>query len=126
MLYGWTSAPPLRWIIPEQGKGKPSFVCIKTSILAAGRKKQVETIDLISQMTNVVVAKEGVRPSEKKTAVLFLSGYIRNGFETCITEKKPTFPKQITLEAEDWRGVSTDGTNGAALKADFNEKIAAA
>ncbi|MBD5084832.1 MAG: hypothetical protein HDT33_07165 [Clostridiales bacterium] len=95
----------------------------KASILAAERKKREETIDLIGQMTNVIVAKEGVRPSEKKTAVSFLSSYIRNGFETYITEKKPTFPEQITLEVEDWRGVSTDGTNGAALKTDFEQHM---
>lgn len=95
----------------------------KAAILEAERKKREETIDLIGQMTNVIVAKEGVRPSEKKTAVSFLSSYIRNGFETYITEKKPAFPEQITLEIEDWRGISTDGTNGAALKADFERHM---
>lgn len=95
----------------------------KASILEAERKQKEETIDLISQMTNVIVKKEGVRPSEKKTAVSFLSSYIRNGFKSYITEKKPAFPNQITLEMEGWKGTTTDAENGAALKADFEQHM---
>ncbi len=95
----------------------------RASILEAERRKREETIDLIGQMTNVIVTKEGIRPSEKKTAVSFLSSYIRTGFESYITEKKSDFPEQITLEIEGWCGASRDGTNGAALKADFERHM---
>lgn len=95
----------------------------KASILEADQRQKEETIDLIGQMTNVIVKKEGVRPSEKKTAVSFLSSYIRNGFENYITEKRSAFPEKITLAIEDWKGTSADGANGEALKADFERHM---
>lgn len=95
----------------------------KASILEADRKKTEETFDLISQMSNVIVQKEGVRPSEKKTAVSFLSSYIRSGFENYITEKKSAFPQAVTLEIEDWKGTARSGADGAALKADFEQHM---
>lgn len=91
----------------------------KAAVLAADRRRTEETIDLIGQMTNVIVKKEETRPSEKKTAVSFLSSYIKNGFENYITEKKSDFPQQITLQIEGWSGTTTDGSNAAALKVEF-------
>jgi uncharacterized protein YoxC len=96
----------------------------KAYILAENQKRKEETIDLIGQMTHAIVKKDGVRPSEKKTAVSFLSSYIRNGFQSYITEKKPSFPQTITLQVEDWQGTTLDGTNGAALKEDFEQYMA--
>lgn len=91
----------------------------KAAVLAADRRRTEETIDLLGQMTNVIVKKEKTRPSEKKTAVSFLSSYIKNGFESYITEKKLDFPQQITLQIEGWSGTTTDGSNAAALKMEF-------
>lgn len=96
----------------------------KAYILESERRQTEETIDLIGQMTNVIVQKEGSRPSEKKTAVSFLSSYIRGGFERYITEKKESFPQTVTLEIDGWKGASRDGTDGAALKADFQRYMA--
>lgn len=96
----------------------------KAYILESERRQTEETIDLIGQMTNVIVQKEGSRPSEKKTAVSFLSSYIRGGFERYITEKKESFPQAVTLEIDGWKGASRDGTDGAALKADFQRYMA--
>lgn len=96
-------------------------VAAKASILAADRRRKEETIDLIGQMTNVIIRKDNVRPSEKKTAVSFLSSYIKSGFENYITEKKDTFPQQITLEIEGWRGEAVNSASSAALKADFEQ-----
>lgn len=96
----------------------------KAYILESERRQTEETIDLIGQMTNVIVQKEGSRPSEKKTAVSFLSSYIRGGFERYITEKKESFPQAVTLEIDGWKGTSRDGTDGAALKADFQRYMA--
>ena len=95
----------------------------KASILEADRKRTEDTIDLVTQMTNVIVKKESVHPSEKKTAVSFLSSYIRNGFESYITEKKPDFPDQITIKVEDWIGTSSDGANAATLKSNFEQHM---
>ena len=38
-------------------------------------------------MTRVIRSEGDVSPSEKKTAVSFLRGYISQGFNTYITEK---------------------------------------
>ncbi len=95
----------------------------RASILSADQRLAEETIDLIGQMTNVIIEKENVRPSEKKTAVSFLSSYIRSGFTNYITEKKASFPQQITLEIEDWRGAAVDSGSNAALQADFERHM---
>ena len=95
----------------------------KASILEADRRRTEDTIDLIGQMTNVIVKKENTRPSEKKTAVSFLSSYIRSGFENYITEKKTSFPEKITIQIEDWAGTTVDGTNTTALKTEFEQHM---
>lgn len=95
----------------------------KAAILEADRKKTEETIDLVAQMTNIIVKRENTSPSEKKTAVSFLSSYIRGGFGKYITEKKPAFPQQITLNVEDWSGTTTDGSNAATMKDEFERHM---
>jgi hypothetical protein len=95
----------------------------KASILEADRKRTEETIDLLSQMTNVIVKKEGSKPSERKTAMSFLGSYIRSGFSQYITEKKASFPTQISLEVNGWTGTTTDGSNVAALQADYAQHM---
>jgi len=95
----------------------------KAAILEADKKKTEETIDLVAQMTNIIVKRENASPSEKKTAVSFLSSYIRGGFGKYITEKKPTFPQQITMEVEDWSGKTTDGSNATTMKDEFGRHM---
>lgn len=87
----------------------------KQSVLEADRKRTEETIDLVSQMTNIIIKRKDARPSEKKTSVSFLSTYIRSGFQKYIQEKKTDFPQQITLKVDSWSGVTTDGANAEAL-----------
>ncbi|MCF0187384.1 MAG: hypothetical protein HUJ98_12975 [Bacteroidaceae bacterium] len=94
-------------------------VAAKKAIIEADRKRTEETIDLIGQMTNVIVKKDSSSPSEKKTAVAFLSSYIRNGFTKYITEKKPSFPDKVTIKVEDWKGTSIDGLNESTLETSF-------
>ncbi len=95
----------------------------KASILEADSKKIEETIDLIGQMTNVIVKNNTAMPSEKKTAVSFLSNYIRGGFESYITEKKQSFPQQITLDVDGWTGTVTDSSSAATLKGSFEQHM---
>lgn len=87
----------------------------KQSVLEADRKRTEETIDLVSQMTNIIIKRQNARPSEKKTSVSFLSTYIRSGFQEYMTEKRPSFPQQITLNVDTWSGMTTDGENADAL-----------
>ncbi len=91
----------------------------KRSVLEADRKRTEETIDLVSQMTNIIMNKEDAHPSERKTSVNFLSSYIRSGFQEYMAEKKPAFPKQITLNVDSWSGISTDGANTAELHCSY-------
>lgn len=87
----------------------------KRSVLEADRKRTEETIDLVSQMTNIIIKRQNARPSEKKTSVSFLGTYIRSGFQEYMAEKKPNFPQQITLNVDTWSGMTTDGENADAL-----------
>lgn len=90
----------------------------KRSVLESGRKRTEETVDLVSQMTNII-QREDARPSERKTSVSFLRSYIRNGFQEYITEKKAQFPQQITLNIDSWNGTSSNGNNGDILHRDY-------
>lgn len=87
----------------------------KRAVLEADRKRTEETIDLVSQMTNIIIKRQDARPSEKKTSVSFLSTYIRSGFQEYVTEKKSDFPQQITLNVDTWSGTTADGENADAL-----------
>lgn len=91
----------------------------KAAVLEASRKRTEDTINLVDQMTNVIVHAEDYRPSERKTAVSFLSSYIRSGFESYVTEKKETFPKAVTLEVDSWKGTAHSGADAEAKKAEF-------
>lgn len=95
----------------------------KRSVLEAERKRTEETIDLVGQMTNIIISKENARPSELKTAINFLSGYIRNGFKEYITEKKAEFPQQITLKVDDWSGTVEDVNNTDAIYEDYKNYL---
>lgn len=87
----------------------------KRAVLEADRKRTEETIDLVSQMTNIIIKRQDARPSEKKTSVSFLSTYIRSGFQEYVTEKKSDFPQQITLNVDTWSGTTADGENADEL-----------
>lgn len=91
----------------------------KRSVLEADRKRTEETIDLVSQMTNIIINREDARPSERKTSVNFLSSYIRSGFKEYIMEKKPEFPEKITLNVDTWSGATADGTNDDELQRSY-------
>lgn len=91
----------------------------KQSVLEADRKRTEETINLVGQMTNILTKRKDARPSERKTSVRFLSGYIRNGFNQYISESKTKFPQQINFEIDSWSGTSLDGTNGYTLHQNY-------
>lgn len=95
----------------------------KRSVLEADRKRTEETIDLVSQMTNIIIKRKNARPSERKTSVSFLSTYIRNGFQEYITEKKPKFPQQITLNVHTWSGMTVDEDNSDALHRGYEAQM---
>lgn len=63
-----------------------------------------KSVDLIEQMTRVIAGDSDCRPSEKKTAMSFLGGYVRKGFDTYIRENKENFPSEITMNIDGWSG----------------------
>ncbi len=87
----------------------------KRSVIEADRVRTEETIDLVSQMTNIIINRDDALPSERKTSVNFLSGYIRGGFNKYISEKRASFPRQITIGVDSWSGVTSDCSNIDAL-----------
>jgi len=95
----------------------------KRSVLEADSKRREHTIDLVSQMTNIIINGENKNPSERKTSVNFLSSYIRGGFRQYMTEKKDAFPQAITMKVDSWVGTSADGNNADALHAGFERHM---
>jgi hypothetical protein len=91
----------------------------KRSVLEADQKLKEETIDLVSQMTHTIMYRHDAHPSERKTSVSFLSSYIRSGFREYISEKKPTFPQEITLNVDSWTSATTDCSNAEALHRNY-------
>ena len=92
----------------------------KRSVLMADRKRTEDTIDLVGQMTNIIINREDAHPSERKTSVNFLSSYIRRGFGEYITEKKGEFPQAVTMTVDGWSGVTSDASNAQALHYGYN------
>jgi hypothetical protein len=95
----------------------------KQSIIKAEQKRKQQTLNLVEQMSHVILTDKDTSPSERKTAVSFLSGYIRKGFQTYITEKKDTFPNQITMKVDGWTGTSEDGSNAEELCRAFEAEM---
>ena len=93
------------------------------SIVQAEQERQQKTLNLVEQMSNVILTDKDTSPSERKTAVSFLSGYIRRGFKSYITEKKEAFPNQITLNVDGWVGTSADGNNTEELCRNFEKEM---
>ncbi len=80
-------------------------------------------MDLISQYNEAIISPENSRPSERRTALSFLRNYINAGYKSYITEKKETFPKDITLAINGWTGTSADGQNRENLKTQYDSYL---
>ncbi len=95
----------------------------KKAIEAAEHSRQIKVLNLVEQMTHVITTDGKVSPSERKTAVSFLSSYIKKGFENYVTEKKADFPQSITLNVNGWIGSTSDGSNLNQLCADYENYL---
>lgn len=82
-----------------------------TEINTAQHMRQIKVLNLVEQMTKVITSEDNTSPSARKTAVSFLRGYIKKGFDSYITEKKPEFPDSITISINGWTGSTSDGSN---------------
>ncbi|RKM55293.1 hypothetical protein D6853_11280 [Butyrivibrio sp. X503] len=80
-----------------------------------------QRLNLVERMASTIVSQDDASPSQRKTAVSFLSSYIKKGFNTYIDEKKAEFPTEITLNINGWNGKSSDGSNAPALMADYEQ-----
>ena len=70
-----------------------------------------KSVNLIEQMTQAIAGGADRKPSEKKTAISFLGGYIKKGFDKYITENKESFPSEITIRVDGWEGVTQYDAN---------------
>lgn len=95
----------------------------KQSIKEAENLRQVQALNLVEQMTRIIKTEEDVLPSERKTAVSFLSDYIKKGFNRYITEKKADFPESITINVNGWTGTTADGSNLNQLCTDYDSYL---
>lgn len=95
----------------------------KQAIVEAERTRQVKVLNLVEQMSKAIRTEGDVSPSEKKTAVSFLSGYIKKGFSSYITEKKANFPESITMNVNGWIGTTSDGSNSDQLYIGYNNYL---
>ena len=91
----------------------------KRAVLEADQKRTEKTVDLVSQMTNILTERKNARPSEKKTSLNFLSPYIRSGFRKYLEEKKPKFPRKITLKVDSWSGVFANDNDAETLHREY-------
>ncbi|MBQ6175515.1 MAG: DUF308 domain-containing protein [Clostridia bacterium] len=85
--------------------------------------RQQKKMDFIEQMAAEITAQREGSPSKRRTAVTFLSNYINRGYDRYIASARESFPKQITIDVNGWSGVSTDGSEAAALTASYEQAI---
>ena len=87
------------------------------------RMRREQMLNLVQQLTKTVISDKPVMPSMKKTAVAYLTDYIKNGYKTYITEKKDDFPEAITVSVDGWEGTTTDGNDQPRLVAEYTNEI---
>ncbi|MCR4788397.1 MAG: hypothetical protein K5888_07420 [Lachnospiraceae bacterium] len=76
-------------------------------------------LNLVEVMSGAIVKDDDTSPSQKKTAVSFLSNYIKKGFNTYLDEKKTEFPDEITINVNGWSGKTSDCSNSKQLMSSF-------
>ncbi len=86
-------------------------------------ERKEKTLNLVEQMTKVITSDQNSSQSEKKTAISFLSGYMRKGFEEYISENRPMFPQGITINIDGWAGTTVDGTNAQQLYYEYEQHM---
>lgn len=89
------------------------------------KEEKTRTMNIVEQLTHIISDDQSVIPSQKKTAVSFLHGYINKGYTKYIAEKRKAFPEKITIRLNGWSGETTDGANEDALIASYNQYLSA-
>lgn len=89
---------------------------------------ETEEVSFAQRLEDAVRSTDTKYNAARKTAISseFLGRYINSAYTEYITEKKASFPEEITLRNRDWRGwlgKSRDGSNGDELKASFTEHM---
>ena len=95
----------------------------KQAILQQDEKRKERAIDLVGQMTNIVMKRDAKPTAEQKTAISFLHDYIKKGFDSYISEPKEDFPKEIHIQMDGWQGSTSDGNNLGQLKQEYVQSI---
>ena len=95
----------------------------KKEMLVREAKRQQHKLDFIEQMSQEITDDRDTSPSKRRTAVAFLSGYINRGYTKYIDGAKESFPTAITLNIDQWKGKSADGSEYNALVSDYEKKM---
>ena len=75
------------------------------------RRRKQKKVNLIDQMTKQLTEDVvTTTPSKQKTAMVFLTPYINEGFHQYITENRQNFPEQVEITYDKWTG-HADGQN---------------
>ena len=93
----------------------------RNAMAAEQKEKKDKAVDMVSRMTGIAMSKDSQemtnqKKAERKAAVYFLSPYINKGAERYIRSSREQFPKQCTINMDNWRGTTVDGNNLQALQ----------
>lgn len=100
------------------------LVTVRQAIEKRKIEKETNTMNIVEHFTRIISDGRDVNPSEKKTAVSFLQGYINKGFSHYIEENTDAFPQQITINLNDWSGQTTEGQNASELHSGYESFLA--
>lgn len=91
-------------------------------------KKHSEVANFAERLQEAVRSDDPKHAAARKTAIQeeFLGKYISSAYTEYITEKKETFPEEITLQNptfDGWKGKSTDGQNKDELTKSYTDHV---
>lgn len=88
-------------------------------------EKRQQTMNIVDQMTRSMRDQDDADDMhKKKTAMLFLGGYINRGFNQYRSSDVPEFPQTVTLDFDGWTNKAVSGDEGDALRRDFVNYLA--
>lgn len=80
-------------------------------------------VNLATRLSNAITSNRTEDISAKKTAIMFMQGYIKEAFKNFIEEKAPSYPKEITVSTHGWSGKATESTESKVLNSSFEKSV---
>lgn len=96
----------------------------RAEISAKDSARYYETVNILESMTRVAQDDQNYHSdSEKKTAMHFVRNFANQGFQSYMQEGKDSFPQQITIGINGWKGTTTDCSNAQQLHNSFESNL---